>query len=132
MTTILKTTFTVYRDGVAIAENVSVTNMVDEGGTSASTYKVVGSNDSAIGVKAVDTKCWEHQYLELNLYAPADETMPEYNGEVATCDYSANDMSLGDLDGDGVLELIVKWYPSNARIIQVMDLQERLSLTHTM
>lgn len=111
----LKTTFTVYRDGVAIAENVSVTNMVDEGGTSASTYKVVGSNDSAIGVKAVDTKCWEHQYLELNLYAPADETMPEYNGEVATCDYSANDMSLGDLDGDGVLELIVKWYPSNAK-----------------
>ena len=111
----LKTTFTVYRDGAAIAENVSVTNMVDEGGTSASTYKVVGSNDSAIGVKAVDTKCWEHQYLELNLYAPADETMPEYNGEVATCDYSANDMSLGDLDGDGVLELIVKWYPSNAK-----------------
>ena len=111
----LKTTFTVYRDGVAIAENVSVTNMVDEGGTSASTYKVVGSNDSAIGVKAVDTRCWEHQYLELNLYAPADETMPEYNGEVTTCDYSANDMSLGDLDGDGVLELIVKWYPSNAR-----------------
>ena len=111
----LTTTFTVYRDGAAIAENVSVTNMVDEGGTSASTYKVVGSNDSAIGVKAVDTKCWEHQYLELNLYAPADETMPEYNGEVTTCDYSANDMSLGDLDGDGVLELIVKWYPSNAR-----------------
>ena len=111
----LKTTFTVYRDGVAIAENVSVTNMVDEGGTSASTYKVVGSNDSAIGVKAVDTRCWEHQYLELKLYAPADETMPEYNGEVATCDYSANDMSLGDLDGDGVLELIVKWYPSNAK-----------------
>ncbi len=111
----LKTTFTVYRDGAAIAENVSVTNMVDEGGTSASTYKVVGSNDSAIGVKAVDTRCWEHQYLELKLYAPADETMPEYNGEVATCDYSANDMSLGDLDGDGVLELIVKWYPSNAK-----------------
>ena len=111
----LKTTFTVYRDGVAIAENISVTNMVDEGGTSASVYKVVGSNDSAIGVNAVDTKCWEHQYLELNLYAPADETMPEYNGEVATCDYSANDMSLGDLDGDGVLELIVKWYPSNAK-----------------
>ena len=26
-----------------------------------------------------------------------------------------NDMSVGDLDGDGVLELIVKWYPSNAK-----------------
>ena len=111
----LTTKFTVYRDGTAIATDISVTNMVDEGGTSASVYKVVGSNDSAIGVKAVDTKCWEHQYLELSLFAPADETMPEYNGEVTTCDYSANDMSLGDLDGDGVVELIVKWYPSNAK-----------------
>ena len=111
----LTTTFTVYRDGSVIASDIKVTNLVDEGGTSASTYKVVGSNDSAIGVNAVDTKCWEHQYLELSLFAPADETMPEYNGEVTTCDYSANDMSLGDLDGDGVLELIVKWYPSNAK-----------------
>ncbi len=111
----LTTTFTVYRDGSVIASDIKVTNLVDEGGTSASTYKVVGSNDSTIGVNAVDTKCWEHQYLELSLFAPADETMPEYNGEVTTCDYSANDMSLGDLDGDGVLELIVKWYPSNAK-----------------
>ena len=111
----LTTTFTVYRDGSVIASDIKVTNLVDEGGTSASTYKVVGSNDSSIGVNAVDTKCWEHQYLELSLFAPADETMPEYNGEVTTCDYSANDMSLGDLDGDGVLELIVKWYPSNAK-----------------
>ena len=111
----LTTTFTVYRDGSVIASDIKVTNLVDEGGTSASTYKVVGSNDSIIGVNAVDTKCWEHQYLELSLFAPADETMPEYNGEVTTCDYSANDMSLGDLDGDGVLELIVKWYPSNAK-----------------
>ena len=111
----LKTTFTVYRDGEAIASNVSVTNMVDEAGTSSSVYKVVGSNDSAIGVNAVDTKAWDHQYLELNLFAPADETVPAYNDQPTTCDYSANDMSLGDLDGDGVLELIVKWYPSNAK-----------------
>ena len=28
--------------------------------------------------------------------------------------YSANDMSIGDVDGDGELEYIVKWDPSNA------------------
>ena len=30
-------------------------------------------------------------------------------------DYSPNDCSVGDVDGDGVYELIVKWYPSNAK-----------------
>ena len=29
--------------------------------------------------------------------------------------YTANDMSVGDLDGDGELELVVKWYPDNAQ-----------------
>lgn len=31
------------------------------------------------------------------------------------CNYTANDMSVADLDGDGKYELIVKWYPSNAQ-----------------
>ncbi len=29
--------------------------------------------------------------------------------------YSANDCSIGDVDGDGVHEFFVKWYPSNAK-----------------
>ncbi|MCM1044620.1 MAG: Ig-like domain-containing protein [Candidatus Gastranaerophilales bacterium] len=107
----LSTTFDVYRDGAVIASGIKVTNMVDEGGTASSVYKVVGSNDSAIGVHSVDTKCWANQYLELSLFKPADETMPDNT----SCTFSANDMSVGDLDGDGDLELIVKWYPSNAK-----------------
>ncbi len=107
----INTTFDVYRDGTKIAGPVKVTNMVDEAGTADSVYKVVGSNDSAIGVSSVETKCWANQYLELGLFSPADETMPDGS----TCSFSANDMSVGDLDGDGQLELIVKWYPSNAQ-----------------
>lgn len=107
----INTTFDVYRDGTKIAGPVKVTNMVDEAGTADSVYKVVGSNDSTIGVNSVDTKCWANQYLELGLFSPADETMPDGS----TCSFSANDMSVGDLDGDGQLELIVKWYPSNAQ-----------------
>ena len=105
----LKTTFDVYCNGELIADDISVTNMVYEGGTSSDTFKVVGSNDGSMGVSAVDTKCWSNQYLELNLYCPADATMPDGS----TCSYEANDMSVGDLDGDGNLELIVKCVSAN-------------------
>lgn len=57
------------------------------------------------------TICASSEYMELTLCAPEDQNLP--NRQVAV--YSANDMSLGDLDGDGELELIVKWYPDNAQ-----------------
>lgn len=107
----LTTTFTIYCNGAVIASNLKVTNLVYEGGKVGDTYQVVGSNDSTIGVNAVDTAVWANKYLELSLYCPDDATMPDST----TCNYSANDMSVGDLDGDGELELIVKWYPSNAK-----------------
>ena len=49
-------------------------------------------------------------YLPIALDVPADQSMP--NGERAT--YSPNDCSIGDVDGDGEYEIILKWDPSNA------------------
>lgn len=103
--------FTVYRNGVAIAEGLKVTNCVDEGGSASDTYTVVGSNDASLGLSAVSTAVWNNQYQEFQLNRPSDQTMPD--GSSAS--YTANDMSIGDLNGDGDLELIVKWYPSNAK-----------------
>ncbi len=107
----LTTTFNVYRNGTCIAHDISATNMIDEGGLPSNVYTVVGSNDSALGLTVKETTVWANQYLELKLNKPEDETMPDGS----TCSYTANDMSVGDLDGDGELELIVKWYPSNAK-----------------
>lgn len=51
------------------------------------------------------------QYLSVPLQIPPGGTTPD--GVAYT--YSANDTSVGDLDGDGDYEFIVKWDPSNAK-----------------
>ncbi len=51
------------------------------------------------------------QYLQIPLQIPAGGTTP--SGESYT--YSANDLSIGDLDGDGEYEYVLKWDPSNAK-----------------
>src|SRR5688572_27494770 len=51
------------------------------------------------------------QYLNISLQIPPSGTTP--TGESYT--YTANDLSVGDLDGDGELEYVLKWDPTNAR-----------------
>lgn len=50
-------------------------------------------------------------YLSIPLKIPAGGETPD--GKEYT--YNANDASVGDLDGDGEYEIILKWEPSNAK-----------------
>ena len=50
-------------------------------------------------------------YLTIPLQKPADGECPDGR----QYHYSANDASVGDVDGDGQYEIILKWDPSNAR-----------------
>ncbi len=50
-------------------------------------------------------------YLTIPLQAPTGGTTPD---NVAYT-YSANDASVGDLDGDGQYEIVLKWDPSNSK-----------------
>ena len=50
------------------------------------------------------------EYLSIPLNHPANGVTPD--GQPYT--YSANDASVGDVDGDGEYEIILKWDPSNA------------------
>lgn len=49
-------------------------------------------------------------YLPIRLDKPADGETPDGR----TYSYSANDASVGDVDGDGQYEIVLKWEPSNA------------------
>jgi rhamnogalacturonan endolyase len=50
------------------------------------------------------------QYISIPLQIPAGGTTPD-----GSYTYSANDASIGDLDGDGEYEIVLKWDPSNSK-----------------
>ncbi|MBL7259552.1 rhamnogalacturonan lyase [Paractinoplanes lichenicola] len=95
-------TFVVYRDGKRIATVTGSTNYLDRDGSKSSRYTVSGSHPTA-------TSSTTH--FDLPLQKPADGVTPA--GEAYT--YSANDLSVGDVDGDGQYEYVVKWDPSNSK-----------------
>ena len=49
-------------------------------------------------------------YLSVKLQKPADGITPDGR----TFSYTANDASVGDVDGDGQYEIVLKWDPTNA------------------
>lgn len=100
--------FTLKR-GSEVVYTGSHTSFLDMGGKAGDTYTLTASEGISTGGES--TIAWNKKYQEFELQVPANQTMP--NGTVAV--YEANDLSVGDLDGDGELELIVKWYPSNAQ-----------------
>jgi rhamnogalacturonan endolyase len=55
------------------------------------------------------------QFLEVPLQRPAGGAALGPSGAPMAYTYNANDASVGDLDGDGEYEIVLKWDPSNSR-----------------
>ncbi|MEA5459466.1 T9SS type A sorting domain-containing protein [Arcicella sp. LKC2W] len=106
------TTFNVYRDGVKLNTSPVVisTNFIDNSGSNA-IYTVRAIINNIEQKDSEQAKIWEQAYLDISLKAPAGGTTPD--GVAYT--YNANDCSVGDVDGDGEYEIILKWDPSNAK-----------------
>ncbi|MDQ0230696.1 rhamnogalacturonan lyase [Metabacillus malikii] len=103
--------FNVYRDGQKITTVEDSTNFLDENGSSTSTYYVAAVDNGKEMDKSSEATPWGDTYFDLKLKKPSDGVTP--SGEAYS--YTANDMSVGDVDGDGQYEFFVKWDPTNSK-----------------
>jgi rhamnogalacturonan endolyase len=104
--------FNVYRNSTLLNTTpiTNSTNYVDNITTN-STYSVRPVINGVEQTASELASVWTQNYVNIPLQIPSGGTTPD--GVAYT--YSANDCSVGDLDGDGDYEFIVKWDPSNAK-----------------
>ncbi|MFB6394344.1 cellulose binding domain-containing protein [Polymorphospora lycopeni] len=105
--------FNLYRGGTRLNATpiTGATNYLDAGAAANAGYTVravINGVEQAASPAALQ---FPSGYLDVPLQVPAAGSTP--SGESYT--YSANDASVGDLDGDGRYEFVVKWDPSNAK-----------------
>nr|WP_245831029.1 rhamnogalacturonan lyase [Sediminibacillus massiliensis] len=103
--------FHVYRDGEKIATVSDSTNYLDTFGTANSTYHVGVVKDGKEVDQSYTVSAWKDDHYDIPLQKPEDGVTPA--GE--SYSYTANDMSVGDVDGDGEYEYIVQWEPTNSK-----------------
>ncbi|MBP5711813.1 MAG: hypothetical protein J6W77_02265, partial [Prevotella sp.] len=97
------TTFDLMRDGTVIAEDITgATCYTDTRGSNTSQYQVVTKVNGTVTSISNAVSSWGKEYLALKLNRPGST-------------YTPNDISVGDIDGDGQYELFVKWDPSNSK-----------------
>ena len=107
----LNTKFDVIRNGTVIKSDLSVTNFSDISGSKTSSYEIaVKINGNEVERTKAFTP-WGNIFLRQTLDRPADGVTPAGD----SYSYTPNDCSVGDVDGDGQYELIVKWDPSNSQ-----------------
>jgi hypothetical protein len=105
--------FNLYRGSTRIATGLTTsTNHLDNGAAADASYTVravIGGTEQPASPPSL--RFTGGSYLDVPIQPPSGGTTPD--GVSYT--YSANDASVGDLDGDGQYEIVLKWDPSNAK-----------------
>lgn len=105
--------FNVYKNGMKVNNEpiINGTNYVDTSGSDSSHYQI---STIINGVETIDpdrVATWHNNYLPIRLDKPAD-------GRTKLGDhysYYAGDATVADVDGDGELEIVFLWSPSNSK-----------------
>ena len=102
-------TYQLFRNGTKMVETKKTSHTFPIESASTDKYQVVVVNASGdvIETSKAVTPIAEAKKIEL--------TKPDASVNNNSSSYTPNDMSLGDVDGDGEYELFVKWDPSNSQ-----------------
>ena len=116
------TKFTLLRNGETIAQDLSVTNYLDRNGDASSVYELQTTVGGNVTERHEDIKPWAKKYLSLKLDRPEGgihktwgDDKNRSKGTNVPYSYYPNDMSVGDVDGDGQYELFLKWESTHAQ-----------------
>lgn len=98
------TGFNLYRGGTKVNASplTGATSYLDAGASSSASYTVRAVVNGAEQAASEASLTFANGYLDVPISKPGS-------------DYVANDGSVGDLDGDGRLEIVLKWDPTNAK-----------------
>ena len=104
--------FNIYRGKTKLNTSpiTTVSNWVDSTGIESSEYSlcaVINGKEQ----KSIYTQVLSQNFIEIPLKMPEGGTTPDGKPYA----YTAADCSVGDLDGDGQYEIVLKWDPTNAK-----------------
>lgn len=92
-------TYNIYRDGTKLnSEPLTVSNYKDGSGSTSSTYQVEAVVRGVAQAKCAGVKPWAQNYLEI---------VPDHGSLTST--YVPNDACCADVDGDGEMEILLKF-----------------------
>lgn len=114
-------TFTIYKDGKKIGERSakqSTTFIDKKAGSKGAVYEVRPSKGKLAGKWTLRENA-PVGYLDIPLDKPADDTSyalaSDNPSRIRPVGYTASDASVADLDGDGQMEIVLKWEPNNSK-----------------
>lgn len=98
-------TYNLYCNGTLLKEGLKVSNYNHSAGNASSKYYVIPvvRGVERPELKSAEAPRWENGYLSIPV-----QKITGRDGTDVTSNYTLNDVSLGDLDGDGIVEFIVK------------------------
>lgn len=107
------TDFAVYRNGERLALVTDSCNYLDAGGKMGDSYSVAAVTGEKEAAPCAPVCVWPSgkNYYDLPIQKPAGGVTKD--GVVY--EYHPNDLSVGDVNGDGELEYIFRWEPTNAK-----------------
>jgi autotransporter-associated beta strand protein len=96
-------TYNLYANGTLVGSNLKASNYNHTGGNASTKYQVAAVVKGVEQAKSAEVTRWNEGYKQFAVAKVVDR-----DGKDATSEYLLNDISLGDVDGDGITEFLVK------------------------